>query len=158
MQVYKYTVHGQNSLVMEKNLKKKKNNPESMPTVWASRTIPWDGTRDEFCYWLLWSSRSMWRKTKTVTVWTRKQETANQSQKPWSMQTSPGQQLWKHRCTSEMNPPVKSAFPNITDEYVSESRRQPLFAKRTLKTFLQQCLLYTWLELKWHLHLTFSWW
>jgi len=52
MQVYKYTVHGQNSLIMEKkNLeKKKKNTPESMPTVWALRTIPWNGTRDELCY------------------------------------------------------------------------------------------------------------
>ncbi len=37
-----------------------------MPTVWASRTIPWDGTRDEFCYWLRWGSRSVWKKTLSL--------------------------------------------------------------------------------------------
>ncbi len=45
-----------------------------MPTVWASRTIPWDGTRDVFCYWLRWGSRSVWKNKQVITVRTRKQK------------------------------------------------------------------------------------
>lgn len=33
-----------------------------MLTVRASKTILWDGTRDEFCHWLLWGSFSVWKK------------------------------------------------------------------------------------------------
>lgn len=107
MQVYKYTVHGQNSLVMEKKLTKKPRK-HANSVSFKNHSMKWHQRR----VLLLVTARFTFGvKTKKQTShYCSDKETrkTNQLQKSWSMRTSPGQQLLREcRCTSEMNNPQK---------------------------------------------------
>lgn len=114
MQVYKYTVHGQNSVVMEKPNKKTQKACQQ-----CELQEPFHEMAPETSSVIGYGEVHVQceeNKTKQ-----RNRRKTHQLQKPWSMPTSPGQQL-EPDVLIEMNKPLRkhhserSTFSNLTIE------------------------------------------